>query len=227
MRTLKDAIARSDVLADCKILILEGDAQPSTDIEHFLFKNVEHYFLKMAGTFHKTALLNAGMHAATSDFIVPYDIDLVPTGEALERHILLAISTEESSIVTGYRIMSSPDVRLSEFDILSAIDGASIAPEDQPSALKKQLTAGERFGVAPFFRTDIVRDIGGWDEQFIGWGAEDQDILERYTAEGFTFVRSPEIVYLHLHHGMENLWSEEKYRTSNRASYYKKRTEKC
>ena len=84
---------------------------------------------------------------------------------------------------------------------------------------------GEKFGVMPFFCRQRLLDIQGWDEAFIGWGAEDQDLIERYLGQGRTLCRSPRLVYLHLHHEAEPQWREAETVASNRQTYYQKRQE--
>lgn len=89
-----------------------------------------------------------------------------------------------------------------------------------PTALWKHLTKHEKFGVVPFFQRERLSEIGGWDEEFVGWGAEDQDLIERYLKNGYALCRCPELVYLHLFHKQETRWTEPFLVQQNRDYYY-------
>jgi predicted glycosyltransferase involved in capsule biosynthesis len=88
--------------------------------------------------------------------------------------------------------------------------------------LRKYLLKGERFGVMPLFKRDRLLVINGWDETFIGWGAEDQDLIERYLIDTQSLCRCPDLVYLHLKHGTSDGWNCETLTPKNRAHYYRK-----
>lgn len=99
---------------------------------------------------------------------------------------------------------------------------ASLGPEDQPSALRKHLLGGERFGVMPLFWRDRLQTLGGWDEAFVGWGAEDQALIEHYLTPQQALCRCPELIYLHLHHGPAAGWNEPDLTQKNRDYYYRR-----
>ena len=115
---------------------------------------------------------------------------------------------------------STATVDLDHLD--QALTVATIAPEDQPSALRKHLLQGEKFGVLPYFQHQRLLHINGWDEAYVGWGAEDQDVIERYLADGRHLLRSPQLVYLHLHHGADPHWREPDIVATNRHYYYRR-----
>jgi hypothetical protein len=138
----------------------------------------------------------------------------------LTRHYHLATLPGEF-LVTGYRLMSdSPYLEIHQ--IPEALERSAIAPEDQPTALRKHLMGGEKFGVMPFFNRQRLLSLQGWDETFIGWGAEDQDLIERYLGTGVSLCRSPHLVYLHLQHGADPQWCEAETVVANRRHYYQK-----
>lgn len=115
-----------------------------------------------------------------------------------------------------------PHATISIEAIPDVLDQCAIAPEDQPTALWKHLTQHEKFGVVPLFQRQRLQAIGGWDEAFVGWGAEDQDLIERYLVGGYALCRCPELVYLHLWHDREAAWTEPELVAQNRLHYYGK-----
>ncbi|MEC4806102.1 MAG: galactosyltransferase-related protein [Jaaginema sp. PMC 1079.18] len=209
-------------LTHCEWIIIEADKTPSPGLKKSLEnQGIKYQFLENSGTLHKTKALNLGIQIAQGDYITPFDVDLIPLKNTLQQHLKLA-QISPQLLITGYRVMSPlPSLNLSEIE--ATLEQCEIAPEDKPSALSKHLLKAERFGVLPFFQRQRILEINGWDEEFIGWGAEDQDLIERYL-EDFAFLcRSPHLVYLHLHHGKDKHWHEDQNITSNRHKYYQKR----
>jgi predicted glycosyltransferase involved in capsule biosynthesis len=204
-----------------EVLLVEVNEAPSDWILTALDQTTFRYIhCPCEGAFHKTKALNLGLSAAQGDYVVPYDVDLIAVGDTLRRQLSIA---EQSSrlLITGYRLMSDHQT-ITIDQIPAALEQSSTAPEDQPTALWKHLTRHEKFGVVPFFRRDRLIEIGGWDEHFIGWGAEDQDIIERYLEADYMLCRCPELLYLHLFHSRDPHWSESQFVEQNRHYYYSK-----
>ncbi|MEM0980878.1 MAG: glycosyltransferase family 2 protein [Cyanobacteria bacterium P01_H01_bin.58] len=204
-------------------IVIEADSHSSPGLAEALQQqHIQYHFLPNDGTLHKTRALNLGLQRAQGQYVVPFDVDLIPIGDTLVHHHHLATLSEQL-LMTGYRLMSQ-HTDLAMPQLAEAIAKATVAPEDQPTALRKHLLQGEKFGVMPFFRRQRLIDIQGWDEAFVGWGAEDQDLIERYLGETCSLCRSPELVYLHLHHEADPQWSEAATIAANRQHYYQKRS---
>ncbi|MBE9222154.1 hypothetical protein IQ215_05535 [Cyanobacterium stanieri LEGE 03274] len=205
-----------------KIIFIESDTQPTLAIQEKIEKiGASYFFVQNNGVFHKTALLNHGLNLVDTKYLMAYDIDLIPHNNSLFTHLEIA---KKSSffLVTGYRLMVQQPLVDNKNDLNFIVEQSAIAPEDQPSALKKHLTSHERFGVLPLFRTEELQKIGGWDENFIGWGGEDQDIIQRYCNEGYHLCRVPDLVYLHLNHHHNPDWYSPDIVNKNREYYYRK-----
>ncbi len=204
-----------------EVILIEVDAEVSPATRAAIADlPIRYLHFPCPGVFHKTKALNLGLAIAQGEWIAPLDVDLIPLGSTLQRHLDIARQAPHL-LVTGYRLMSPhPTVELAALP--TAIEQSAIAPEDQPTALWKHLTQDEKFGVMPFFHRHRLQAIGGWDETFIGWGAEDQELIERYLAAGMALCRCPELVYLHLFHDREAQWSEPILTQQNRHYYYRK-----
>ncbi len=209
-------------LGECTIVLVEADESPSTWIESEIEgTNIQYAYCPCAEVFHKTKALNLGLTLSQGEFVAPFDVDLIPIGDTLRRHLQMAISAPQF-LVTGYRVMLEEEtVNIEALD--AVLEQTSIAPEDKPTALWKHLIRRERFGVVPFFNKARLIEIGGWDEVFIGWGGEDQEIVERYLQDRQYLCRSPELVYLHLAHELNRQWHEASLVEKNRDYYYVKR----
>lgn len=211
----------SHLLSECEVIIVEAARQPSTWIQNEIAEtNMKYIYLHCPGVFHKTKALNLGLANSQGDFIVPFDVDWIPINNTLEKHLQIA-ERSPSLLVSGYRVMCA-DESIEIDNMMTVIQQSTIAAEDQPTALRKHLITSEKFGIAPFFERRSLIAINGWDENFIGWGAEDQDIIERYLNNGYYFCRSPELVYLHLNHGTSLGWNEDLLINKNRQYYYAK-----
>jgi hypothetical protein len=213
-------------LSDCEWIVIEADTTPTPELAARLsVVGATYRFLPNSGVLHKTQALNLGLTLAQGDYLAPWDVDLLPIGSTLVQHLRLARLSPDV-LMTGYRLMAeAPTLDLQEGleAITVALTSATIAPEDQPSALRKHLLQGEKFGVMPFFQRQHLQAIHGWDEAFVGWGAEDQDLIERYLGTTGLLCRSPQLVYLHLHHEADPQWREETCVEANRQLYYQKR----
>jgi predicted glycosyltransferase involved in capsule biosynthesis len=209
------------LLDTCELVIVEADKERSHWIEKEInSENIQYTYLPNSGTFHKTKALNLGLALSKGQFVAPFDVDLIPIGDTLLQHLKMA-ELAPHFLVTGYRVMSS-SLNVDVNNLAAEIEQTSIAPEDMPTALWKQLIRQERFGVVPLFNQSRLVEIGGWDEAFVGWGGEDQDIIERYLNGGRFLCSSPELVYLHLPHEPNQQWTEAPLVEQNRKHYYEK-----
>jgi hypothetical protein len=93
--------------------------------------------------------LNLGLTLSQTEFVAPFDVDLIPIGDrdTFKRHLQLAILAPKF-LVTRYRVMVEQEtVNIDELDTI--LEQTSIAPEDKPTPFWKHLIRGERFGVVP------------------------------------------------------------------------------
>lgn len=205
-------------------IVIEVAAKPTTGLKQQLLQHqVRYLHVPSEGPFHKTKALNLGLAQANSPLVAAFDVDLIPLGRTLARHYELAEQSPHL-LVTGYRLMAQTQtVDVSKVGLARSLEQATLGPEDQPSALRKHLLSKERFGVMPLFWRDRLLAIGGWDEAYVGWGAEDQDLMERYLSTEKSLCRFPELTYLHLQHGPAAGWNEAALVEKNRAYYYRVR----
>ncbi|NJN04573.1 MAG: glycosyltransferase family 2 protein [Leptolyngbyaceae cyanobacterium SL_1_1] len=209
---------------DLEWIVVQVTPDPEPTLQQTLQAHqVRYLHLACGGPFHKTRALNLALHQAQGDLIAAFDVDLIPLGATLQRHCWLAARSPQL-LVTGYRLMAPTEtVDLTTAALKSALEQSTLGPEDQPTALRKHLLQGERFGVMPLFQRDRLLRLGGWDQTFVGWGAEDQDLIERYLTPDQALCRCPELVYLHLQHGPAPDWQVPSLIQRNRQHYYSRR----
>ena len=80
-------------------------------------------------------------------------------------------------------------------------------------------------GLGGFWMCDFktLYEIGGFDEQYKGWGREDEDLGKRLTLKGLTFERLPFSVY-HLPHPIEKTKYDFSLRAKQEEIYKKTNT---
>lgn len=212
------------------LLLVEGAPVPRAAQATQGLDWARHIFVPQHGPFCKSQLLNRGAQLARGEFVASLDVDLLPAAGVLGRQLELARNCR-ACVVSGYRVMlhrqpradALPDPR--ELAAEAWSNGTnSLGPEEQPSATLKYLLKHDRFGICPFFPREQLLAVGAWDEQYVGWGAEDQDILHRL-APTLTTVRAHDLLYFHMPHGPDPDWHVAELTAANRKRFFLKRNE--
>jgi len=207
---------------EVEVIVLEVDARQTGARELVERAGLRYEFIECPGVMHKSNALNVGLGLSRGELVTPYDVDLVPIDDSLKRQMRAALASP-SILLAGYRLLTRRR-RVRPCEIRRAAEKARVAAEDGKSALRKHLLYGERFGHVPMFRRTTLESAGGWDEGYLGWGSDDQEVIERYcAASGSVFARSPDFAYLHLFHETVPLWNERELVEANRNRYYKAR----
>jgi len=174
-----------------EIILVEQDKSPK--IKNLSLKGVRYFFVKNENLpFNKSLTFNVGLKYATTDVIVFGDADIVMDPEQLINGIKLLSQYE---CVSPYnRVIDLKPEELSQsMGQWNQIDRPGRGETD----IQKICLAG---GII-IFRKDAAYKIGGWDESFIGWGAEDdymsfkaKSLLNWYELPGkcFHLYHSPE-----------------------------------
>jgi predicted glycosyltransferase involved in capsule biosynthesis len=202
----------------CNLIFIEDNLYPSA--ENFLNgKNIVYKYIRNStDVFNKAKLINIGLKSITTKYFCVFDIDLISYNDSLLKHLAFA-KTLAPNIVAGYRL----NVPYKDY-LSNNHNSKSISNENKPSAIKKYLLSSERFGINPIYETNLSKSINLFDENFNGWGCEDQDFLERYlTYNNSSLFQSYDLLYLHVKHKHESNWKNRDLIESNRKYYYSKK----
>lgn len=199
-----------------RVVLSERGARASAETVAARFDWVTYLFAREDGPFNKSKALNSGLAAVDADFVMPYDVDLLPVGESLDRH--LTATRAPGFVVAGFRLMS--DSPTAPRDIRLAARAAELPSELDSISARNMLVKGWRFGINPLLRRDRIEAIGGWSEAYVGWGGEDADLLDRYLVAGQMFCLSPDIVYLHLSHEPVEGWNDQNLVSANAKRFW-------
>lgn len=226
-------VRETEQFTDFELILVEGDTRPTVRDRASEYDWVRYEYVPLTGSFHKARLLNRAAAVSQGAYYIVYDVDLLAAEGVLRRHLSL-VQASPHCLVAGYRLqlaeMPDPTSTLpTADDLLSRMnenDAALVCSEDDSGATLRYLLHKERFGVCPCYPATLFNRVGGLHEGFIGWGAEDQDLLERVCDQGITLIRSYDLLYLHLPHDHQALWCEPKLIIANRERFAQRRRER-
>ena len=145
-----------------EIIIVEQDDTPK--LPNFTLKGIKYYFTKSSLPFNKAWSFNVGLRYATSENIVFGDCDLIMDPQKMIESLRLLEQYEAVSPYSRVIDLNPNEVNL-PLEQLSQIERAGRGETD----IQKICLAG---GII-MYRRDAIYKIGGWCEDFIGWGGED------------------------------------------------------
>ena len=169
-----------------EVILVEQDTH--SKISHLNLK-AKHHFLKSNMPFNKSWGFNYGLKHANSNIIIFGDSDLIMDPNAFINGLNLL---KDYSMVNPYNsvIDLTPQETGFQFNDMFNINRAGRGEND----IQKVPLCG---GICMFRREDIIK-IGGFNENFIGWGAEDD--CESVIVKNFlTWTELPAKCY-HLYH---------------------------
>jgi hypothetical protein len=183
LMTLRSIAGQSGVAIEC--IVIEQDRERL--IESRLPPWVRYTFTCSDTDYNRSATLNEGVGRARGEIVILHDGDtLVPSRYAYE---VLAHAREGAEFVDLKRF-----VFYLRPDETERLFGSGEPPVAVPSTVTQN---GKGVSIAASKRAYI--DIGGYDDEFVGWGGEDNDFWDRARAHGnvYEFGYLPMI---HLHH---------------------------
>ena len=168
------------------IIVVEQDKH--SKISHLNLK-CRHLFLRTNQPYNKSWSFNYATKMAKSNIVVFADSDLIMNpGEFIESLKML----EQYEMVNPYKsvIDLQPDESSLPLENLFAITRPGRGETDH----QKVPICG---GIC-IFRKEAINKIGGWNERFVGWGAEDDFVSIK--VEHFLKWKQQDFRCFHLHH---------------------------
>lgn len=169
-----------------EVLLIEQDKH--SKISHLNLR-AKHIFLKSQAPYNKSWAFNIAMKQAKSNIIVYADSDLIMD----PNHLIEALKLmSEYEMVNPYK--SVVDLEPQESNLpLDKILQISRPGRGETDHQKVPLCGG-----ICLFRRDAIQKIGGWNEDFIAWGAED-DFVSVKVKHFLNWTELPHRCY-HLYH---------------------------
>ncbi len=187
-------------MPDWELLVVEQDAAPSLDSSGWS-PQVRHVFVPNPGPFNKSWGMNVGALLASHPLLYLCDADLLVPQSALETG---------TSLCRNRVVAVNPYGKLAELaqDETQALLETAGTPDFSDPRASRTRGKGEQLpycGGAFFIRQSVFRQIGGFDERYLGWGGEDDALgiklaafttdlgtVDRQTAVHLWHPRSPE-----------------------------------
>jgi len=145
-----------------EIIIMEQDKK--SKLIDYPIRGVKHYFTQSDQPFNKSQAFNAALKYSKTDVIVFGDCDLIMDPNKFISALNLLNEYECVSPYSRVIDLNPNEVGLS-LDQMFKLDRAGRGETD----IQKICLSG---GII-FYRKEAIYKIGGWEEQFIGWGGED------------------------------------------------------
>jgi len=172
-----------------EIIIVEQDTH--SKIDHLNIP-AKHIFTRTNLPFNRSWGFNVGLKHSNSDVIVFTDCDLVMEPESF---ISAIRKIEEYDMVSPYS--SVVDLKPEE----SQLPMGSIFKIDRPGRGEEDHQKINICGGITIFKKSSIMRIGGWCEEFIGWGAEDD--FQTIKVENFLTHYEQKSRCYHLYHDRE------------------------
>lgn len=190
-----------NAFSSVQIILVEQDKH--SKISHLNLK-AQHVFVKSNMPYNRSWSFNVGLKYVNSDIVVCGDSDLIMRPEDLIEG-LKAVS--QFDVVNPYH--SVIDLTPQE----SQIPLEQIMTIDRPGRGELDHQKTNICGGICIFRKDALYKIGGWNENFIGWGGEDD--YQAIKVENFLTWTTINHRCYHLYHHRENLDQNQYQRTLN------------
>lgn len=196
--------------------------------------NIIHIWHEDKG-FRAASIRNKAIAASTGEYIILSDGDTIPSPHLVEDHLRYA---EAGNFIQGHRVLLAPEAskvfRFTDINLpsiarlliarqLSNISNALRLPVPIIRISKRR--SGIRSCNMSFFKENIYH-VNGFNEDFVGWGREDSELVERFYKYGLKRkdLRFRACCY-HLYHkefGREKVEENTKLleRTATQSAYY-------
>jgi glycosyltransferase involved in cell wall biosynthesis len=187
LNNLKRTLDWINGFSGSQVLLIEQDSH--SKISHFNLR-CEHIFVKSKMPYNRSWAFNIGMKYAKSNIVVCGDSDLIMRPEDFIQGLKLL---DQYEMVSPYNsvVDLTPQENNLPIENIFQIERAGRGELDH----QKINISG---GIA-MFRKDALRKIGGWSEDFIGWGGEDD--FQTVKVENFLTHYENKAKCFHFHHG--------------------------
>lgn len=175
-----------------RVVVAEVDEAPGLPLEVRGLAD-EHRFVS-ATPFNKSQALNLGSADAVTPWVLWLDGDLLLPPDFVESAVLEATTRQLDTLIAWREARY-----LSAADTLSVLEGTREPAQCVP--VRTFTTAGNGCkGGALLVRTAFLKQYGGMDESFVGWGGEDDAWFTRAVVLGQAAATRGRAVVYHLHH---------------------------
>jgi len=186
LNNLRRVLEWANGFSGAEVIVVEQDKHSVLKDHHL---KCRHIFVKTAMPFNKSWGFNIGLKAANSGVIVFGDSDLVMDPQQFIESVKMLNQYE---MVNPYN--SVIDLNAQE----SQMNFAQISAISRPGRGETDIQKVPLCGGICIFRREAIEKIGGWHEDFIGWGGEDD--FQSVKVKAFLTWHERQAKCYHLYH---------------------------
>jgi cellulose synthase/poly-beta-1,6-N-acetylglucosamine synthase-like glycosyltransferase len=161
---------------------------------------------KSTGFFHKARALNIGLRRVKTQFVCATDVDQVFNPNFFEKIFCNLMKCPKIFIMCKTFHIRNFTLSLKEYSYGKLLDIA-----------KKQTKRVYGEGCCNSVETEWLKSVRGWDENYIGWGAEDSDLMLRARFSKFKVIWMQNLTnMIHLPHSKNAIYYSNIYTRRNR-----------
>lgn len=167
--------------------------------------NIQVEFIPSEEEFSLSEMSNRGASLVKSPFFCKYDADALIHPQAMFDAFELLKHQPQVSLVLPYNEISFSIAAELRQKILQTMDFSSLPflkiGEAQRAHFPDMHLKNEcSHGLIHHFRTSTFKELGGYNEEFIGWGYEDTEMIHRFKALGHPKILLENYNAFHLEH---------------------------
>lgn len=171
----------ADHFINYKLIVVEQGDEPKAPASPNVFVKL----IKADSPFSSGSISNKGVEEVATPFFCRFDVDAFVDPRALFEAVQIAKSRPEVSMILPYNGVSFTiqDPLRKEFIQSCDFKRLPFVRKEHLSDWKGKdmyVKNGEAVGLIYFFRTDVFKKYGGFNEEFVGWGFEDEEIAARF-----------------------------------------------
>lgn len=201
LRNLQQNVRYLTTLFDARILIGEYKASHAAPVSQQLDEFAGRFdYLEFPGAkdnFFRTRLLNQLLARVQTPLVCNLDCDAFFSS----RQYLIAAQLLRWNAAEFVLPQNGPTIHVSQQaqdEVLQILQTRSL-DENEIARLAESVWNGDSVGGAVFGKTQIYRDCGGENENFLGWGWEDFERISRIEKLGIRLNRTPGALYHFTH----------------------------
>ena len=189
LNNLKRVLEWTNGFSNSEVIVVEQDKH--SHLSHLNLR-CRHIFTKCDIPFNRSWGFNVGLKYATTDIVVFTDCDLIMNPDKFIESLKLI---EKYDMVSPYSSVVDLDPNESQMQLNQLIN------IDRPGRGENDNQKINISGGMVIFKKEAIYKIGGFDENFIGWGGEDDAMTVKVKAF-LNWFENPGRCY-HLYHSKE------------------------
>jgi len=186
-----------------KLIIAEQGKTKKVNISNQ--ENIHVEFVESSEEFSTSEICNMGAFLVETPFFCKCDTDAVIHPDAFFNAFELLKQSPLTTLVMPYNGVSFTLTSPLKEEVMSSFEFNSlpfVKPEnsldfDTPHI---QLKSNRSTGLIHHFKTSTFKKLGGYNEEFIGWGYEDNEIITRFKKLGYSIGTLEHYNAYHLDH---------------------------